>query len=177
MYDGMLRNLLIVSTVLVVSGCLSQSQIQSKYMSSQSDCRTETARLLSSSDGATNPEQGQAAVATGFSDCMTKSGWHLTTQKPGTAVAQNPPTGSPSTNPSAATSAVRTVPAQNPPAQTAAAENPPSGAPSVNPIASAASIRPAVAPSAGTAPLATYQPARPTSVAAPSYGTGAGRSF
>jgi hypothetical protein len=160
MFDVMFRSFLILSSLALLTGCLSQSQIQSKYVKSQAICRAETAKLFSSGEGATVAD-GQGSIAAKFSECMSGAGWHLSSAKPGVPQPTNPPTGSPSTNPSAATSVARTTPPQNPP----------SGAPSVNPSAAAAKQVPA------TSPATIGQPARPVSVPNAPYGTGGGRNF
>lgn len=147
----MFRNLGIASLALIVSGCLAQSQIQAKYIKVQNACREESSRIA----GKTND---QTALGTAFSQCMNKAGWHVASPKTGVA-SNNPPSGSPSTNPSAAT---------------AVAANPPSGAPSVKPSAAAASVP---APTPVAEPTATYQPARPVTNTSPAYGAGAGRNF
>lgn len=159
-----------IAAMLLLSGCISQSDIQASYVKSQNQCRTEAARATVTGDS-------QASLGAAFSRCMIKAGWNVASPKTGVAAATNPPSGSPSTNPIA--SAARTAPAEN-----TAAANPPSGAPSVKPSASvASSSAPATtaAPAPSTAPAtATYQPARPSSAATsdlPSYGSGAGRNF
>ena len=205
MFGAMLVRTSTVLSLFLLAGCLAQSDIQAKYMASQSDCRQQTAHLFAArADGTTSPEQGQQALASGFSDCMNKSGWHLATGKP-IAVVNNPPTGSPSTNPSAAlrvqptqNSAVQPTQApvgrtasQSVPASRIAESNPPTGSPSTQPSAAAVSSGqtgtavigttqpvPAVAPapSPGTGPLSTYQPGRPENIIAPTY-SGGGRNF
>lgn len=178
----MYRNLISVCSVFALSGCMAQSNIQSKYMSQQDECRGHTQSIMGIFTGADNTlGSGQPPVGSGptvqkFSECMNKSGWHVSTPKTGgtpPVVAQNPPTGSPSTNPSAATAVAappQTASAQ--PAQTAIV-SPPSGAPSTNPSAAAARV---VTP-VDQPPVATYQPARPVSTPPVSYGQGAGRQF
>ncbi len=85
---------------------MAQSQIQADYMAQQNDCRAEASALMAAQPAA-NAAQGQATAGTFFSECMNKAGWRVSVPKPGGQVAQgpvpNPPTGSPSTNPSAAT--------------------------------------------------------------------------
>lgn len=153
----MFRRIVWLGLAALTSGCIAQSEIQGKYAKSQNLCREESARLAGAAGN-------QAAVGGMFSACMNKAGWHVATPQTG-VVAANPPTGSPSTNPSAATAV-----AGSPPAAPGAAANPPSGAPSVKP--SAATSSPPAAP-----PVATYQPARPGVSSAPDYGTGGGRNF
>jgi len=161
---------IILSTVFLLAGCINQSQIQAKYGKSKNICRLETGRLFASSDSLGNSVDAQAAVNNSFNECMTKAGWR--TPKPQqVAQTQNPPSGSPSTNPSAAASRQRPVEnpqaaaqpqqqvAQPQPQQVAQTQNPPSGAPSTNP--SAAAARPASAAQAAPAqasPLAAAQP-------------------
>ena len=195
MFAVMQRKFLLIVLPLALTGCLAQSQIQGKYMHSQEDCRNQTQQMFADTQTVPKGEQGQAAVATGFSDCMQKQGWHLA-GKPATppVAAANPPTGAPSTNPSAATIVpVRQVPAQNPqvraaPVQAAPAVAPRPLAPTTAPAsvpapAATATKAPAVAatspdpaPSAGTAPL-SFPTGRPEGVFEPSYGTGGGRNF
>lgn len=171
-WNAALPNLFLLAATLLLSGCISQSDIQASYVKSQNECRREATK-------AAITEDNQASLGVAFSRCMIKAGWNVASPKTGVAAATNPPSGSPSTNPIA--SAARTAPVEN-----TAAANPPSGAPSVKPSASVASssapattAAPAPAPSAAPA-TATYQPARPSSAAstsAPSFGSGAGRNF
>lgn len=162
-------SIFVVAATLLLSGCISQSDIQASYVKSQNQCRTEATK-------AAITEDNQASLGVAFSRCMIKSGWNVASPKTGVAAATNPPSGSPSTNPIA--SSAKTVPPEN-----TAAANPPSGAPSVKPSASVASSAPAptAAPAPSAAPAtATYQPARPSSAAStssPTYGSGAGRNF
>ena len=157
----MFRNLTVLGLAFAVAGCISQSQIQSKYIKSQNLCRSESTLAV----GGAN----DAGIGAAFSNCMHKAGWNVASPKTG-VVTNNPPSGSPSTNPIA--SASRAAPSEN-----AATANPPSGAPSVKPSA-AVGTSAVPAPAASAPAGATYQPARPTtSGAAPSYGGGAGRQF
>jgi hypothetical protein len=152
---------LVMVAAVALSGCLSQSQIQGKYVKAQNQCRTESSKALVGND--------QSAVGAAFSECMNKAGWHVSSPKT-SVVTNNPPSGSPSTNPIA--SAAKTVPVEN-----TAAANPPSGAPSVKPSAAVGAVT-VPAPAANVPAGATYQPARPiSSGAAPGYGGGAGRQF
>lgn len=162
------HSVLLLVVTLVLSGCISQSDIQASYVKSQNECRREATK-------AAITEDSQASLGAAFSRCMIKAGWNVASPKTGVAAATNPPSGSPSTNPIA--SAARTAPPEN-----TAAANPPSGAPSVKPSASvASSTAPAATPAPAAAPAtATYQPARPSSAAStssPTYGSGAGRNF
>lgn len=196
----MQTKLIILSAVFLLTGCVNQSQIQAKYVKSKNLCRLETGRLFAGSDSLGNSADAQAAVNNSFTECMTKAGWRA--PKAGTQVAQttNPPSGSPSTNPSAA--AARQRPAENPPVgaqaqpqatvqpkpqQVAQTQNPPSGAPSTNPSAAAAAkqapqqmqsqAQPVDALRSRTSSaefaLPGRQPARPPTVPAAPYGTNA----
>lgn len=178
-----------ILSALALTGCMAQSSIQSKYMSQQDECRGHVQSTLAIFTGAGNtlgsgqPSTGAGSAVQQFSDCMNKTGWHVSVPKAGstTVVVNNPPSGSPSTNPHAA-AAVAPAPAQttvyNPPApgQTAVV-SPPSGAPSTNPSAAAARVAMPVTTVEPAAPIATYQPARPNTSPAVSYGQGAGRNF
>lgn len=149
----MLRKLAMLTMAMALSGCISQSQVQSKYVKAQGLCRVEASSAII--EGDSNQSVGKA-----FSDCMRTAGWNVASPKTG-AVTTNPPSGSPSTDPIA--SAAK-------PTQPTAAANPPSGAPSVKP--SAAAARAPVAE-----PTAIYSPARPVNTPVPEYGTGGGRNF
>lgn len=149
----MLRKLAMLSMAMALSACISQSQVQSKYVKAQGLCRVEASSAII--EGDSNQSVGKA-----FSDCMRTAGWNVASPKTG-AVTTNPPSGSPSTDPIASA-------AQPAPAQPTAAANPPSGAPSVKPSAARAPV---------TRPTTTYSPARPTNTPAPEYGTGGGRNF
>jgi hypothetical protein len=82
----------VVAMSCMLTGCLAQSQIQSKYMDSQEDCRNETARSVNGGETARPVSESQTSpIAQRFSDCMTKEGWHLSTPKPGAAVAAATP--------------------------------------------------------------------------------------
>jgi hypothetical protein len=198
-----LKQIIWVCTLpLLLSGCLSQSQVQAKYSKSQNICRAQTATLFSRiGSGPTSGAEGQSAIASRFSDCMNKAGWRVGPPK-GTQTAQNqyPPSGAPSTNPSASTGA-RQVPVENrqggmqpapaPASQTAQNQYPPSGAPSTNP--SAAAAKPVAAnmstppdpsplriaqPSVAAPALNLAQPARPPVVPPAPFGSpGAARQF
>lgn len=159
----MFRNLGFLALAMAVSGCISQSQIQSKYIKSQNLCRAESTVALES--------DSNASIGTAFSECMHKAGWNVASPKTG-AVTNNPPSGSPSTNPIA--SAAKPAQPEN-----AALANPPSGAPSVKPSAAVATTAaPVPAPAANVPAAATYQPARPAATTVdPSFGSGAGRQF
>ncbi|MFZ4540640.1 MAG: hypothetical protein ACOYNL_02370 [Rickettsiales bacterium] len=180
MFAAMLRNVLIISCVFALTGCLSQSQVQAKYAHSQNICRVQTAQLFASNESLANSLDGQAQAGSAFGECMTKAGWRVATPKPaqpGTQVAQYPPSGAPSTNPSASVSSARVRPAENPPQQgqalvTAQQQTPPSGAPSTGPTAAAAKVAPQaqVAQVAQVAPVAQAAPAAntaPIAAAAP----------
>ena len=181
----MYRKLVILTAAFGLSGCIAQTDIQAKYMAQEEDCR-DHATSRTGVDGA------GSSVAAQFSECMNKSGWHISGPKPPTQVVQNPPTGAPSTNPTAYPAAATVKPAAAlEPAKTPVL-SPPTGAPSPNPnaarstAAGAANVTPlatapSTTPSAAVAtpdPVpATYQPARPSSVTAVPYGQGAGRQF
>jgi hypothetical protein len=178
----------------MLAGCMSQSDIQRDYVSQQNECRTVAAQRI---EGVPDSDT-QAAAGVRFSECMNRAGWRVAMPKPsGGQVAQgpvpNPPSGAPSTNPSAAaasapvaqmpppynpaTSIGRSMlslpPAQPHPELAAtppAMVYPPSGAPSTNPSAMPSRV--------GTSPApAQYMPARPPQVLSAPYGTGAGRQF
>lgn len=145
---------------LLLSGCLAQSRIQGKYLEAESKCREQAQQVAQANpaapegaapaDGAPNP------VLAAFSDCITKSGWKLSTPKPATATASNTPPTLPGTpKPSIVPSA--------PPALAASRAAPAPAA--------------AAAPAAAEGGFATYQPARPSAGPAPAYGEGAGRNF
>lgn len=210
MFGVMQRNLTILLVALTTSGCISQSGIQGKYVSQQNECRGDAAKFVSGLAATADVSDAQSAAGTRFSECMNKAGWRVAVPKPtqvATGPAPNPPTGSPSTNPSAAISSAaapaRTVPVENPaaaqqqqvavpptnlsaavgrvpqptPATTAAAQ--------YNPPSGAPSVNPSaaaarVAQPAASAPVsapAQYSPARPSSVTTAPYGQGAGRQF
>lgn len=186
----MFRNSLMLLSAVALTGCLAQSNVQSKYMAQQDECRghvQSTLAVLTGPDnnlGSGQPPSGSGSAVQQFSDCMNKTGWHVSVPKPGstTVVVNNPPSGSPSTNPHAA-AAVAPAPTQtttvyNPPApgQTAVV-SPPSGAPSTNPSAAAARVAPPVTTVEPAAPVATYQPGRPATSTVVTYGQGAGRNF
>jgi hypothetical protein len=180
----------IIIAAVLLQACTAQSSIQANYMAEQDECRALVQRQLS----ATPTMSGDAAALSAgarFSECMNKVGWNVSVPRPGgsTQMAQNPPTGSPSTNPSAALSTTLSPPATGGIAPSegtatiarAPVANPPSGAPSVNPSAAAARVAPPPTPAAATTPApaatsgpapATYQPS-----ATPIYGQGAGRQF
>jgi hypothetical protein len=154
----MLRNIFMTGCVLVLSGCSSQSQIQSKYVKSQSLCRAEAAKLFS---GNSNAAPDGQAVGAAFSECMNKAGWRVATPKSpqvASGPVPNPPSGSPSTDPIAsATSA---------PAQTAGGISPSEGTATLirgphtipgTETVSPATGAPSTSPSAATA-VATQNP-------------------
>ncbi len=165
---------LILGLTLTLAACAGQSGIQNKYTAQQDQCRSQVARTLSTTDASAGASATQSAAAgSQFSECMNKAGWRVSTPKPSntaivggiapsegtSAIAraphevvavQNPPTGAPSVNPSAAISS--SAPPQAP-------------------------VEASVAPSPAVPAAATYQPARPASVASPTYGQGAGRQF
>jgi hypothetical protein len=176
------RPFIIVALALALSGCMNQSQIQSKYVKSQKTCRAETAKLFSGT-GANAPDG--LAVGAAFSDCMNKAGWRVATPKPpqvATGPVPNPPSGSPSTNPIASATAAPTETAggispsegtatlirapQTVPGSTTV--YPPTGAPSTSPSAATAvatsnppSGAPSVNPSAAAARVAEPVAATP----------------
>lgn len=199
----MLRKIFLIGCALALSGCISQSQIQSKYVKSQGLCRVEASKLFTSKEGAAPDGQ---AVGAAFSDCMNKAGWRVASPKPpqvATGPVPNPPSGSPSTDPiaSAASAPTQTAGGISPSEGTATLVRgphtvpgtttvyPPTGAPSTSPSAATAvatqnppSGAPSVNPSAAAARVsgpapAQYQPARPVSVQSAPYGSGAGRQF
>jgi hypothetical protein len=201
MFGVMQRNLTILLVALTTSGCISQSGIQSKYVSQQNECRGDAAKFVSGLAATADVSDAQSAAGTRFSECMNKAGWRVAVPKPtqvATGPAPNPPTGSPSTNPSAAISSAAApapvsggvspsegtasiyrgqhAPAVEQSGSAAAQYNPPSGAPSVNPSAAAARVAQPAASAPVSAP-AQYSPARPSSVTTAPYGQGAGRQF
>lgn len=160
---------------VLLTGCMAQSQIQSQYIDQQDTCRVEASRRLAGNVLAPNAD-GQASAGLYFSECMNKAGWRVSMPKPAQTAqgpVPNPPTGSPSTNPIAATSApasAQTIGAISPsegtatlvrgphtlpgqagaqdtmqPVASPAAPSPASGAPSVNPSATPAQL-PSVQP-------------------------------
>lgn len=155
------RRHFLFALLLVLPGCISQSQIQSQYINQQDTCRMEASKKLSGNPAASTSE-GQSSAGIYFSECMNKAGWRVSMPKPAstqTAQGQNPPSGAPSTNPSAATAApvpmqqpAQPAPVQPPVAQQQAGTYPPSGAPSVNPSAAAARVNPAPQPAQGQNP-------------------------
>jgi len=133
-----------------LAGCDSQSDIQSKYMRQQSECRGSS-QLPEMGDDAATPvdtQRSNALLVKQFSDCMNKAGWHVAAPKlPAAAAPAVPP---PQPQPAAP---VATRPTALTPAQPMPPLSPPvSGA-------------------------ATYQPARPEGASQVPYGTGAGRQF
>jgi hypothetical protein len=107
MFDVMQRNLLILALAFTTTGCITQSGIQGKYVAQQNECRSEAARFVSGLSTTTDAGDAQSAAGTHFSECMNKAGWRVAVPKPtqvASGPAPNPPTGSPSTNPSAAIS-------------------------------------------------------------------------
>lgn len=161
MFGGMKHKLYILMLGLPLAGCISQSDIQSSYVSQQDDCRAQLQSVMARA-GATGPE-AQTAIATQFSNCMNKAGWHVplpkgTGPQPPIQVVENPPTGSPSTNPHAALSTAPPTGGVAPSEGTAAitrqathqpVANPPAGAPSTAPSAAAARVA-QPSPSGGT---------------------------
>jgi hypothetical protein len=174
----MQRRLLILSLTLTLAACAGQSGIQNKYTAQQDKCRDEVTRTLSGTDSSSGATAAQSAAAgSQFSECMNKSGWRVSSPKSSgqAAASGTPPVGG--VAPSEGTSAIT-----RPAPQSAALQNPPTGAPSVKPSAAISSSAPPVtgvegAPVPSAPAAATYQPARPASVASPSYGQGAGRQF
>lgn len=140
----MKHKIIMLSGALALGSCMSQSDIQASYVDKMNDCRSYATSAVPVGSAQS------AALGAQFSECMNKSGWHVSVPKTGgapppTNVAQNPPTGAPSTNPSA-TIGARPVP----PVQAQTVQQP---------------------------PAAAYQPARPVGVAGAPYGQGAGRQF
>lgn len=183
MFGVMQRKILMLPLVLALAGCISQSDIQAKYVKQQNVCRGEASRFVSSLGASAATPDGQSAAGVQFSECMNKSGWRVAMPKPGptpTGPAPNPPSGSPSTDPIA--SIGRQVPAENPTATrpvaqqppqqvaTGPAPNPPSGSPSTNPIAAAKASPPAetvpVQKTPSSAVPTTTQTTPPTKTAA-----------
>ena len=183
------RAVAVTVLALLLSGCLAQSQIQGKYMDSQEDCRNQTANSVMGGETARPVSETQATpIAQRFSDCMTKEGWHLSTPKPGTAVAANtPPANMGSTFPYAvapqAHPLASSYPANPNYPYTASQQRPITGATTtstyyqrpvaapvaaVAPVAATAAVAPraSVAPSAGVAPLARNAAAPVAGIAA-----------
>lgn len=187
----MFRNSIVLSAMLL-AGCMSQSSIQSKYTTQQNECRDQVARAAAASNTSLATQEGQASIGVHFSDCMNRAGWRVAvprSSQPPTNVAQYPPSGAPSTNPSA-TAAATPQPGwymKGPESPTGVMPNSPTGAPSVAPSA-ALGAAPVSAPQPMMAPQPTmmpapqptaparYQPARPT-MQVPAYGQGGGRRF
>ena len=105
MLGAMERRMCIAMLALVAGGCMNQSSIQGKYVAQQDACRQLVAQASAASKQVPSSIEGQAAIGTQFSECMNKAGWRVAMPKgnaPPTNVAQYPPSGAPSTNPSAA---------------------------------------------------------------------------
>ena len=161
--------------MLLLGGCLAQSDIQRDYALKQSECRSLSSWLFTSSD---TTKGGSGNYGAQFSDCMRKAGYNVSQPKPqqvATGPAPNPPTGSPSTNPSAATSSARRTPAEQGTPEPASSTNAPPAKNTV-PTAQRQSIGPLDTQPITPGP-ATYQPARPIATRSIDYGKGAGRQF
>lgn len=125
--------------LLLAGGCVSHSRVQARYEEEQNLCRIAATAIAPAA------ESDATVVGSRFSECMNKLGWHVPAPKPatppsaggGTQVVQNPPSGSPSTNPIASAR--------------------PQPAAAIAPVASPAPATAAVA----APPVARYQPARP----------------
>lgn len=102
----MKRNLLLLSLVMALAtGCMNQSQIQSKYTNAKNNCRGDDTMWKGLQTTQMRAEANMPV--TGYSNCLLQAGWHVAQPK-GTAVASNyPPSGAPSTNPSASISSAR----------------------------------------------------------------------
>ncbi len=147
---------LLAFMAVALAGCVSHSDVQSKYIAQQNECR---ASALALDAAAGDPLQAIAAeeinstIAKQFSECMNKAGWHVAAPK---LPAPAPPAAAPPAKAAAAPAA--------PVATTPTAATPTAAMPPLNP--------PVPAQGATTYPLA-----RPEGAAEVPYGTGAGRQF
>lgn len=69
----------LLAVVTLLAACESQSGIQSRYISKQSDCRDQAEDRIDSTPGvsAMTAKQRNATLVDYFSTCMIKSGWHV----------------------------------------------------------------------------------------------------
>jgi DNA repair exonuclease SbcCD ATPase subunit len=74
----MRRNLFILASVLLLSGCLAQSKIQSRYNVQQGECRDVAESNIGRYEATAADERDRnAQLVTIFSDCMAKKGWQV----------------------------------------------------------------------------------------------------
>lgn len=199
MHRNLIYQFLSLSTLaLVLSGCLAQSQIQSKYMSREADCREEAQNRVANS-----PQTGMSTLgydtrietaytlSSGFSDCMNKQGWKVAVPKapapaPGNvAVVTPPPSGAPGPGGTVAAKAPangaqqpQTINIQQQPAppQTINIQQQPAPPQTINIQQQPYPSGTQPVPVQGTMPATGYpNPAYNTYI--PEYGTGAGRQF
>ena len=168
-----LTPLLLAACTLLLSGCLAQSQIQAKYMNRETDCREEAQQRVMNGQasglntlGYDNQMETAYVLASGFSECMNRSGWKVATPKTppaNTASNTQPPYGAP--GPGGVVGAAKAPP----PAGTVVGQQP----------APAAAPQPAMAPAARPAIVqgTTAQPGYGRAGYVPEYGTGPGRQF
>lgn len=81
----MLRNIRFVPFLLLLTGCLAQSQVQGKYDSAREDCQSTAEDAVNNT--VPMPKSRASALKTEFARCMRKEGWKLTTAKPAPAPA------------------------------------------------------------------------------------------
>jgi len=148
---------------LLLSACLSQSNVQANYVAQQLLCQ-EASRVAAEA----SPESLENAPisVSQFAQCMRQAGWNVAMPKapaPTQPAAAQPVQQQPQQQPVTAPQAQPVAPQQ---------QTPPLAQQSPAPVAATPQAQPSSASGA-----AVYQPARPAGAADVYYGSGAGRQF
>ena len=146
---------------LLLSACLSQSNVQANYVAQQLLC--QEASRVAAQEAVDGVENAPISVSQ-FAKCMRQAGWNVAMPKapaPTQPAAAQPVQQQPQQQPVAAPQAQPVAPQE---------QAPPLAQQSPAPVAAT----PQAQPSSGAA---VYQPARPAGAADVYYGRGAGRQF
>jgi hypothetical protein len=158
MVESMRYSITLLLAPLLLSACMSNSKIQSRYNVDQATCQGIAEQNIDyylPKDRQVSGADRNAQMVTLFSDCMGKGGWQV--GKPKKKKDDEVTSSAPSTPPAKTESPA--------PASAAPAAPPQRSTPETTPMSPAGVVPP---PSPITSPPAVYQPV---------YGTGPGRNF